>query len=495
MSIVVSLKEGRHISKGSVVDPIDAQMDYIAAQEDLASAGLALAALSKTEKDLEKAENFAQAVASKDPALASVVAHEMVSLALANIGQDAYTSDIVPAHEDYSVAEENIKDTIKSVWEKIKEFTKKVWEFIRNLIAKVVDFVKSIFGKEGSSYQELEKLLTKLKKEGKTYLEKDEFEKSVRERLAEKVGGVLLKNKGKKLNGAAYTNYLDEGNTLLGTAASAKPTTISAGISINTSDNKITIANSEIEIATDDDNDGAKTVSGAQAAIKAIMKALSGINDDYDNGSLKFGPGAKEPWASVKDDVEDKVNQFEAGYIVSSCLRDSKIGFTIIGVKEDGVDAYKNLTDNMDLNKARTALKKFFGNVEVTYVEVKPSKTDIVDEMENVIPVDYAEAVSIKDKMKDLGKKAETNAEKIKNNIDKIAKEANKAIDNLAKELEKDESSDIATVVNSVLPRISSLEASFYRNHYKGLADTALSFARNNIADVVKESARLYTKK
>ena len=493
MSIVVSLKEGRHISKGSAVDPIDAQMDYIAAQEDLASAGLALAALSKTEKDLEKAENFAQAVASKDPALASVVAHEMVSLALANIGQDAYTSDIVPAHEDYSVAEENIKDTIKSVWEKIKEFTKKVWEFIRNLIAKVFDFVKSIFGKEGSSYQELEKLLTKLKKEGKTYLEKDEFEKSVRERLAEKVGGVLLKNKGKKLNGAAYTNYLDEGNTLLGTAASAKPTTISAGISINTSDNKITIANSEIEIATG--TDGAKTVSGAQAAIKAIMKALGGVTDDYDNTKLVFGPGAKEPWASVKDDVEDKVNQFEAGFIISSCLRDSKIGFTIIGVKEDGVDAYKSLTDGIDLNKARAGLKKFFGNVEITYVEVKPSKTDIVDEMENVIPVDYAEAVSIKDKMKDLGKKAETNAEKIKNNIDKIAKEANKAIDNLAKELEKDESSDIATVVNSVLPRISSLEASFYRNHYKGLADTALSFARNNIADVVKESARLYTKK
>ena len=492
MSIVVSLKEGRHISKGSAVDPIDAQMDYIAAQEDLASAGLALAALSKTEKDLEKAENFAQAVASKDPALASVVAHEMVSLALANIGQDAYTSDIVPAHEDYSVAEENIKDTIKSVWEKIKEFTKKVWEFIRNLIAKVVDFVKSIFGKEGSSYQELEKLLTKLKKEGKTYLEKDEFEKSVRERLAEKVGGVLLKNKGKKLNGAAYTNYLDEGNTLLGTAASAKPTTISAGISINTSDNKITIATKEIAIAT---ANNAKTVSGMQEAIKATMKTLGGVTDDYDNTKLVFGPGAKEPWASVKDDVEDKVNQFEAGFIISSCLRDSKIGFTIIGVKEDGVDAYKNLTDNMDLNKARTALKKFFGNVEVTYVEVKPSKTDIVDEMENVIPVDYAEAVSIKDKMKDLGKKAETNAEKIKNNIDKIAKEANKAIDNLAKELEKDENSDIATVVNSVLPRISSLEASFYRNHYKGLADTALSFARNNIADVVKESARLYTKK
>ena len=486
MSIVIPLKEERRTTRQENVDLVSLQMDYIAAHEDLNNAGVALIALDKTARDLEKAERFSKSVAKTDERLASVVAHEMVSLALANIGQDAYADAIAPAHEDVTVAEEGIKDTLKSVWEKTKEYAKKVWEFIRNLIMKAVDFVKGIFGKEGSTADELDKLLKKLKEEKRTSLETTEFDKATRDRLAAKVSAVLIKYK-KDLTGTEYKNFIDEMSTTVGDIANTKSSSIVSGIDLSgykildkavavKKDGKITLDN--------------KTI---QEALVAVLKKIAGTDEDIDLAKNNFVSGTdKEPFETYKDEIDTKISDYSGLIVKATELRENKVGFTIIVIKDKAVEAYNDIAKESAASKIKPLISDFFNNVEVVNVEIKPEKTDYETYAEHVVPLDFSDAETVIKELKDKGKKAVNNAEKVQNVVEKMAKDAEKQIDKLFKDA--DSKNDGIGVIEKIARRAITLEANFERNKAKGFASTLLGLARNNIGDVIKESARLYKK-
>jgi len=120
MPVIIDLGNKTSVKqpKGKDLDPVIAGLEYLDAAKDLAEAGVANEALALTAKDLETAKELSTAVADRDERVAVVVAHEMTSLALSNIGQESYADEIIAGTEDITTANESISDTLKKVWEK-----------------------------------------------------------------------------------------------------------------------------------------------------------------------------------------------------------------------------------------------------------------------------------------------------------------------------------------------------------------------------------------
>ena len=487
MSIIVNLKDSKRASRtSSNADLVALQMDYIAAHEDLMGAGLALSALTKTERDLEKAEEFSGAIAQKDSQLASVVAHEMVSLALANIGQDVYADEIAPAHEDVTVAQEGIKDTIKNVWAKIKEYALKVWNFIRNLIIKAVDFVKGLFGKNGSSTAELKDLVAKLQKDKRTNLEADEFDKATQERLAAKIPLVLIKE-DKKLTDSEYVDFLNTMDKIQS----------STTVIENTGDTAFTVKT-------------ALTTNGLKDfdALAKASEAVFGVETNgFESKFISVDSVSEEPWKTLKDYVEDKVKDYDGGLFQAVGLKDNKATFLVLAVKDNFVEAQKEFNTEAakgtgrDLSKVRSAISTMFNNLEVLTITVNPEKIDYADSADNVIPLDFTSLENVSKKLEDLSKKADSKADKIKNSVEKKAKQVDKDLTTVEKEFDKDSESKtdddekrLIEINKLISQKRVALATNAARIAAQGRAETLLGIARNSIVDVCKESARLYKK-
>ena len=439
------------------------------ANEDLNEVGLALSALNKTAKDLEASAEFSKAVAQKDPALGSVVAHEMVSVALSNIGQEEMASEVVPAGEDIMVAEESIKDTMKNVWNKIKEYAKKTWEFIRNLIMKVVDFVKGIFGKEGSTGDELDKLLNKLKKDKKTVLDETEFPEQTAKRLVEKVSILALNDK--KLTSDVYVKYIKLQAGLFDKADEAINKIKPEDISIDES--KKTFLG--VAVINGD------KLTNLDALANAVWKLLTNsdkIKTNIDKSSV----------SDLDDLAQDYLDKYEINHLVPVGLTPNKVVVTHIGLKDEGAEAIKK-GSSMELED----FKKFINNLEVSSIVIKPPKDEYEDKYENVVPLDYPSALAVATALKDNGKKATNKADKLSKAVDKKAKAVEKE---LGKILDKHitEPEAFSNLITASLTKVITLYTNAARELVKGSSDTLLSVARSTIGDIVKESARLYKK-
>ena len=462
----INLKDsGTRRSYGNKDTDLIAMADEVRiANEDLNEVGLALSALNKTAKDLEASAEFSKAVAQKDPALGSVVAQEMVSVALSNIGQEEMAGEVVPAGEDIMVAEEGIKDTMKKVWDKIKEYAKKAWEFIRNLIMKVVDFVKGIFGKEGSTGDELEKLLKNLDKDKKTVLNDNEFPEQTAKRLTSKVKVVLVE-KNKKLSGKEYTDFINEQYDIVKNVVDKPDDAFPDVPTVDLDKNLIY----DIEIKSDTDY---KTLA------EKVWKGLTG-QDNVKTVELKTNLGK-----AISDQLESTLDKFKIHYSKVVGKTPVKATILVIGLKEDGDVVKSGMTqDDFD---------KFIKNLEVTSVVVDIPTDEYADMYENIIPLDFAEASSIAKELAEKGKKAAKNAEKIQKTVDKKAKETDKNISKQFKDV--DTSDKIKNFIKTTTNRLISLYTNKARENAKGYSETLMSLARSPIGDIVKESARLYKK-
>jgi len=464
--LTINLKEtGSSISRTNVEADLLTLADEVrAANEDLNTAGLALAALDKTARELEEAAEFSKAVAQKDNSLGAVVAQEMVSIALSNINQDHLAGELVPANEDITVAEEGIKDTLKNVWEKVKEYAKKAWEFIRNLVMKVVDFVKGIFGKEGATGDELDKLLKKLDKEKRTVLEDKEFPEATAKRLADKVK-VILVEKDKKLAGSDYVNFIDEQYKLVSKVVNnvdnAFPSTPAVDITKNT------IAGINVGDSAD-----------YQALALKVWEDLTGQKEIK---AFELNDGIKD---AVADQLESTLDKYKAYYLSVVGKTPTKATILVVGLKEDG-DVVKSGMTKDDFNS-------FIKNLEVSAVVVDIPADEYKDKYENIVPLDFPEASSVAKELKEKGKKAAKDAEKVQKQIDKKAKEVEKEINKQLKDANSD--NDVHNFIKTTAHRMITLYTNKAKESAKGYSETLMSLARSTIGDIVKESARLYKK-
>jgi len=490
MSLIIDLgNNSRSRSpKGKDLDPVITGLEYLDAAKDLAEAGVANEALALTAKDLEAAMELSAAVADRDERVAVVVAHEMTSLALSNIGQESYADEIIAGTEDITVANESISDTLKKVWEKMKEYAKKVWEFIRNLIYKVVDFVAALFGKEGASYKELEELLKKVEKDKRTYLEESEFSEATAKRLAPKVGAALLTIKG-KLTGGEIIKFLDNMASYDAPSFEVKSENV---VAVNSTGDNTTVTLFSNDVTKDN------AYGIVVAAIKKIIGNDSvNINVDKNGikGEIALDKTDEEPFKTLNDYIE--VDDKYTGYVYKCVTyRENKIGFVIIGSKENGFESADNkLKDDASTEDILTAIKDMLNSLEVTYVEVKPTESDISDKIEDVVPIDFSDAKSIVNKMKDLGKKAEKEGDKAKKDIDKAAKNIEKKVEDIVKGLEPlKDNTTVKNALEGALVRYFNLNANWAKEVARGFAETHVGLAKNNFADIVKESVRLYKK-
>jgi len=494
--LTINLKEtGRSMrSANSETDLLTLADEVRIANEDLNAAGLALAALDKTARELEEAAEFSKAVAQKDRSLGSVVAQEMAAIALSNINQDHLAGELVPANEDITVAEEGIKDTMKNVWDKIKEYAKKAWEFIRNLIMKVVDFVKGIFGKEGATYQELADLVKKLKKEKKTDLSVDEFPEATAKRLVSKVTVVMLEKGNKKLTGNEYVEFVNEQyDTVkdLLTKDNIIPTVVQESLVVaHEDDGKIKKDGDDGKIKEDGKTEGSYNIlnktTPRESAI-ALLVELTGL-DSISNVEKKVERIKENDYKNIFDAVDGEISaiadKYAACYQKVISLTPTKVAIATIGIKDDGFDHI----DKTDMTYED--LNKFVSNVHYELTIVSPKTDDLIDDYENIKPLTFGELETFVNNLEDKAKKANKNADKYKKMVDKAAKDMEKSIDKTLKSEKYKSNSDVANVIR----KIFSLLTSKAKEEARGFAETYMSLARSTIGDVYKESARLYKK-
>jgi len=483
MSLKIDLGlESKSYRVNDEVSPYDALLDVAAAQEALTRLSMEDSVLTKSMDETIAGLEFARSMkeATSNDKVGLAVAKESISRSLGMIGNESIATGITAGASDLNSVVAATENIFKKMWEKAKEYAKKIWDWIRNLIAKAVDFVKGIFGKNGDVASDVLEELKKLEKEKRTNLEDDEFPEAVRNRLAPKVGVALAS--GNDLTTNVMVNFLtstvdkstilDEAKKELNELIARADTLVDAGLTSTGKEGKYTYGN---EDGTGGDNNDDNKDNDNNDELDDLSKAIA-----------KYVPSSTEVEGDdidglIKDAVEDitDIDKYKATIV-------GKLPNKLIAVVKYTTDKYEEKMAKYNSDKTKiTDLKAALNEVKVTKVEASVEEKDALDNAEHVIPIDFTDAKSFAETLKNRLKKEISNLDKLKKDVDKTAKDAIKALDS------KKEAKGDAVIIYTKLQNLLRDSAKII---VEGAVAQANANVRNEFMTIVKESMRLYKK-
>jgi len=514
--IDLGLESSVHGVAAKDFNSLDAYGEVVAAVEASAQNAAQLDMLQMTAANIERGNTLAMAVADAtgDQAVAVTVGAESFSMAMGLIGYgDA--GQIVAGAESVTAGVESISDMAKKVMDTIKKYAKKAFEFARVLLVKVMNFLKGLFGKKESTSDDIEQLVKDAKNDGRIKLDVDEFSETIQTMLAKEIPVVLMSQSGKSITGSVIEEFIDKmtvSNTVAGDFADDKR--------VVEADKVTNIIEAwfgkDGSIDKTDDNAASKTSS--KVIIEKIAAALTSTAknpavmwtsaDTQYNGTTTAGTLGEIGNSEIDKLVDDNWSVS----VLEINKAPNKISYTVLTVSTEAKEAYDALAkDNIDeiknikgdeikdIASYKSTVGKMISGVNVVSKILSVDSKDYLDDKKNIKPLEVNECLAIAKKLKAQSKDVDKNLSAIKKAVDaseKVVETNSKKYERDNVDNEKDKNKKGAAEIQLALfKKVSGLIISGIRATSNGNAIVATELGRSKFGHIVKESARLWSRK
>ena len=463
------------------IDPVEALEAVGEAMVETAIAETDLEVLEASYEALtEHAELMADLAAKRpDDKVATIVAYESFRINLKMLGADPDKMTSPAGYEDINAGYESVKETADKVWNALKKAAKKLWEAIVRFVGKVVDFVMGLFGKREVTGEKLEKMLEKLKEEGKTKLPDDaKFEEGTAKTLAEH--NVIAYTLGGGTDANNIVKYLD--------SIKGISTAISKNIDV------ITKATKEVSAAVKNKN----TEELGKALENFANKIIDGIHDTDKNTPDAIKKIGKELAGPEFSKCEGEL------YVSTVSVRSDSIALMVTCLPKGYLDVFKKVFVNLNdakpedakdlmetFNKLTAAVKIKTIKVDRFSEELKPYVEKLVKEVK---PFRFDESEKIAKTLKEAAADRAKELKKVKENANTLKNEVNVMLDAFAEDANKEAGvgTKIAIFVLKHLIRFGLNIA--IKQMITGYAELSADLAKSKIGMIVNESTKLYVK-
>ena len=489
LMIDLDLNKNENIETGTS-NIAEAMAELTSATESFTITCAQLDILTVATENIESGLKLSNAVAAKgDTNTAIVIGVESLKAGLHIIGQESIVSDIVPATEDITVANESIGSILKSMWEKIKELGKKFWEWVKGLLGKLMNAVTSVVGSGETPADKLLQKLRKLKNDGKDLPSGAEFKEEEQETLAKDIR-IPLAMFNKDFGAVGIEEYLKE---VSGTSSVAKTSTVTFIKSLIKQVEEL--LNTPIKDLTFD-----KVKAIAVKLPDAQTSKNFEVVDGLSKSAAIFLESKKEKVKSklgIKKDDENFVTVMPTG------ITGSKITTLVIKVDKDGKEAREalaNVTDGSDLASKLEKAVKGIKVSEVTFT-AEDLGIEVNDVKSNVKPVGLDDGIKIATEAQKINKDTVKDIDRAKKDMEDEAKEFEKLVKQLGKNIkefdkngadEKDVEK-LGKAVNAIGDHVMKMQIQYGKAITNGAQSSAENVLKSGVLKIIDKSTEKYT--
>lgn len=403
-----------------------------------------------------------------------------------------FSGESVNANEvEYSL--EGIKDTLKNWWEKVKEKVKELWKKISLFFNKIVLSIKKLFG-YNPSVDGLLKKIEELKK--KDYvLDEEEFDESIAEQLVDFVATVLVKEDS-ELTASKYKDFI---NTDIDKTLKSKDTLMGDDLQ-----SVINLAFSGVDKIIDNVKKVNVKVNGNNATLENAGNFIKDVKNLVNNNTTGV-PSSDKVLDNIKTTLESDagVKDFK---VIKVGIGFEKVIPMFITFSKDAVKAAEKIPDTMptdveEKKKLAENIKKVVRGISIkteTY-DNKTFKLKPSDYADYIKPLGVDDSKSILEAIKEKTKDGEKVAENANKNIENIAKKVEEDIKEMFKNIDnadklKEGDKELLSAIRLAGEKLVTLSTQIGNGYVKGLAETLKALIKPGVGNVIAESMSLWKK-
>jgi len=419
---------------GSDFNSLDAYVEVVAAVEASARNTAQLDMLKMTAANIERGNTLAMAVADAtgDQSVGVTVGAESFSMAMGLIGYGE-AGQVAVGAESVTAGVESISDMAKKVMEAVKKYSLKALELAHEILIKVMNFIKGLFGKKEATSDDIDKLVEKAKKDGRTALGETDFDDSTKERLLKELPMLIVENQNKELTGKVYEEYIDSMN-VDSTLADSLGTKVVGNAIVMTGFDKDGKIDSAKTGAESNKTLGKKLAGKLEDMIGGGKALLSDNTTRYNEGTEVINTTFKS--AALLGLIEDN---FSVG-VLELAKTPSKLAWTAMVVSKEANELFTLLNSddpkNVKGDEIKTSeeylkmVEKILAGISIKNGTEKISDfTAIEAQSANIKPLEVAECAGISKKLVEKSKNINASLKTILKGVDSVKK----ATDGLSK--------------------------------------------------------------